>query len=364
MQSLTWPMSYILSVFFGLAAAAPQAARSGQWTTLANLPEPRQEHNTVAINDCTIAVVGGITGIFNGMTQVGFLTTDLVQLYDIASNTWSTAKPAPFMVNHANVATHNGKIYLLDGLIESQNPPVPTIDWVASGESHVYDPTTDSWSQLQSMPTGTERGSAIVGVHGEMIYLAGGMTVLTSQYQDSSTTVTSFNITSGEGQRLTPIAANIPEGRQHGVGSIVGDLFYVTGGRWFSQEAVRGEVFLLDLNNQKAGWKTSAAHMPVPRGGLSGAVIRNKLITFGGEGNPDPKSVSGVFNETEVFDLQAQRWTKLTPMAVTRHGTSAAAAGNKIYIPGGGLQQDGKAVVINGVLSLLHTSDHFDVFSL
>lgn len=362
MLSLKWTTSCILLVLC-VAAAAPQASPgAGQWTTLAKLPEPRQEHSTIAISHDKIAVIGGVTALFSGTTQIGFATTDLVQIYNIASNTWSTVTPIPYKVNHANVATHNGRIYLLGGLVEAQNPPGPNIDWVASGESHVYDPTTDSWSELEPMPPGTERGSAIIAVHGEMIYLAGGMTVLNTGYQDSATMVTGFNTTSGAWQRLPAIAANIPEGRQHGVGSAVGDILYVTGGRWFSQEAVRGEVFMLDLDNQDAGWKISAGHMPVPRGGLSGAVIRNQLITFGGEGNPN--SDSGVFNETEAFDVQAQQWTKLTPMTVPRHGTSAAAAGNKIYIPGGGLQQDGKSVVTNGVLSYLHTSDHFDVFSI
>lgn len=363
MFSLKWTMSHILLALFCVAAAAPQASPgAGRWTTLAKLPEPRQEHSTVAISDCKIAVVGGVTAVFNGTTQIGFATTDLVHMYDIASNTWSTATPTPYKVNHANVATHDGRIYLLGGLVDAQNPPGPNFDWVASGESHVYNLTTDSWTELEPMPPGTERGSAIIAVHGEMIYLAGGMRGLNSGYQDSAMVVTSFNTTSRKWQRLPAIAANIPEGRQHGVGSVVGDILYVSGGRWFSQEAVRGEVFMLDLDNQGAGWKISANHMPVPRGGLSGAVIRNRLITFGGEGNPNGDS--GVFDETEAFDVQAQRWTELAPMAVPRHGTSAAAAGNKIYIPGGGLQQDGKPVMINGVLSYLHTSDHFDVFSI
>jgi N-acetylneuraminic acid mutarotase len=169
-----------------------------------------------------------------------------------------------------------------------------------------------------------------------------------------------FNTTSGAWQRLPPAAADIPEGRQHGFGSIVGDTFYVTGGRGFNQLDVRGTVFELDLNNQSAGWQTSPGYMPVPRGGLSGDVVRKKIYSFGGEGNPN--SLDGVFNETEAFDTTTQRWTKLMPMAVPRHGTHAVAVGNKVYIPGGGLQQDGKAVLVNGTTQFSDTSAHFDAY--
>lgn len=50
-------------------------------------------------------------------------------------------------------------------------------------------------------------------------------------------------------------------------------------------------------------------------------------------------------------------------MQVTRHGTSAAVVGNRIYIPGGGLQQDGLMIMVNGVGHFLNTIDHFDVLA-
>lgn len=100
--------------------------------------------------------------------------------------------------------------------------------------------------------------------------------------------------------------------------------------------------------------------MPVPRGGLSGDVVGSKVYTFGGEGNPN--TLTGVFNETEAFDTTTQQWTKLVPMAVPRQGTHAVAVGNKVYIPGGGLQQDGKSVVVNNVTLYEDMSAHFDAY--
>lgn len=337
---------------------APPQPLQQNWETLARLPRYRQEHSAAALDPETIAVVGGVTRVGGPDLQLGLETVNWVELYDIPSNSWNEVSPAPFKVNHPNVAAVDGKLYLLGGLVEAQDPPSPYPDWVASGESHVYDPATDSWSALPPIPAGTERGSAILGVYGKLIYVAGGMTYLRPGEQDAVTTVSLFDTATKKWKTVPSTVANIPEGRQHGVGAIVGHNFYVVGGRWMEKENVRDTVFIVNLRNQKAGWTTSTNHMHVARGGLSGAVVGENFFTFGGESNPS--SVDGIFNETEVFNLRTQEWTSLGPMALPRHGSFAVAVGNKIYVPGGGLQEDGKEVTVDGVVHILDTSDHFD----
>lgn len=353
----------LLSVLctIGVANASQRnVERTGKWINLTKLPHPRQEHGTVALHDKTIALIGGVFPSGEGNVQEGLSTTDVVEFYDIRKDTWSTKAPTPYKVNHPNVATVNGKIYLLGGLVDAQDPPSPYPDWIPSGDCYVYDPKTDQWNRLESMEKGTERGSAILGVHGEMIYVAGGMTFLIPDDQDSLTTVTAFNTTSEKWQKLPDIASDLPEGRQHGVGGVVGDIFYVIGGRYMKKQNVRSTVFMLDLKNQETGWRTSSSEMPTPRGGLSGAVVGSKFYTFGGESNPN--AINGVFNETEVFDLTTGKWSRKNSMAVPRHGTSAVTVGGKIYVPGGGLQEDGLEVSVDGEVHILHTTDHFDAY--
>ncbi|KAM0543258.1 hypothetical protein ACHAPJ_012404 [Fusarium lateritium] len=352
------PSSYTPLIVFGFAhmsTAAPAACKSGGWVNLASLPTPRQEHGTTAIDDNTIAVLGG-----NVPTGNSTDLTDSLQLYNIASDTWKTSSPAPYKVNHPNVAAVNGKLYLLGGLINGPAVSGVSVNWIPTGSSHVYDVATDTWTEVSSMPVGTERGSAIVGVHGEMIYLAGGMTTLQDTYQDGVLTVTTFNTTSGEWQRLVAGAAELPESRQHGAGSVIGDTFYVVGGRLFGQTNFRDTVFELDLTNLDAGWKTSESKMPTARGSLNGGAVGDKFYAFGGEGNAD--TTTGVFNQSQVFDTEAQQWSDLKPMPVPRHGTQAIAVGNKVYVPGGGLQQDGKMVTLNGTTTFQQATAHFDAY--
>lgn len=343
-------------VVFGLAnvVVATMSCTSGQWIDLASIPTPRQEHGVAAIGNTTIAIVGGNVPVGN-FSQ----TTDSMQLYDIASNTWTTASPIPYKVNHPNVVGVGQKLYLLGGLALGPLSPGLVFNWVASGASYVYDASTNVWTDIPPMPNGTERGSAIVGVHDGIIYLAGGMTVLQDGYQDAVNSVIAFNTTSDEWQRLPEPAAELPESRQHAAGSVVGDALYVIGGRRYGQENTRNTVFRLDLTNQTAGWQTSPV-MPTARGGVNGGAVGAKFYVFGGEGNPE--SSTGVFNQSQVFDTESQEWTELEPMRVPRHGTQAAAVGGLVYVPGGGLQQDGKQVVVDGAISYQQSTAHFDAY--
>ncbi|KAK7188762.1 hypothetical protein DPSP01_005664 [Paraphaeosphaeria sporulosa] len=349
------------------AAALPKGYQTNtvdgnRWVNLTSLPSPRQEHATVAVNNNTIAVLGGVERIGNDSVQVRVFSTDLVELYDIPSDTWRTAAPLPIKLNHPNAAVVNERIYLLGGLVDTQSPPTAEADWIATGKSYVYDLIANAWTEVASMPPGTERGSAVVGVHGDMIYVAGGMTVLNFVVQDASSTVTAFNTTSLQWQRVPSVAANMPEGRQHAAGAVVEDTLYVVGGRWFERTNVRDTVFSLDLRNQTAGWQTSPSRMPTARGGIAGGAVGSSFVAFGGECNPDTSN--GIYPQAEMYDLKSKEWKKLPDMQVPRHGTAAIAVGSLIYIPGGGLQQDGVPIERDGVVSYGQATAHFDAYEV
>lgn len=316
----------------------PEQANEGQWVTLAPLPVARQEHATVAVDENTIALVGGVHPIYNGTEQISLATTNSVHLYDIPSDTWRNATPAPVALNHPNVASANGKIYLLGGLMEVADPSPLFFDWPASGESHVYDPATDAWTALEPMPAGAERGSAAMGVHGDMIYLAGGMTFVSDEGQDGISSVLAFNMTSGAWQDVPSAAADLPGPRQHALGAVVEDTLYVLGGRHESPEDLKSDVFMLDMTDLDAGW-TTAQPMPTARGGIFGAALKGDIYVFGGEGNSD--SEIGIFQQAERLSLQSGEWTEMQPTELARHGTSAVAAGDRMYVGGGGMAQDG-----------------------
>ncbi|KAK0622725.1 hypothetical protein B0T14DRAFT_451896, partial [Immersiella caudata] len=318
------------TLFFGFYVVAEAAASripAGRWRDLAPIPSVRQEHVTVATSPSSFAILGGI--VPNGDSWV---TTDLVQFYDIAKNSWRPAPPLPVPLNHPNGASVGNKIYLLGGLLTA-----PDGNWVGTPDSWVYNKKPDVWASLPATTASAARGSAAVGVHNGIIYLAGGLTVLElvlGGQQGTVDTVTAFDTVSEKWIPLPPAARRLPAPRDHAGAAVVGHTFYVLGGRDHGGEEVRDTVFALDLHNLAAGWVTKKGRMPTARGGLAAATIGTKVYTFGGEGNPNTET--GVFNETEVYDTVGDSWTRLAPMKLPRHGTSAVAIGGRVYVPGGG----------------------------
>ncbi|KAF7887053.1 uncharacterized protein EAF02_003700 [Botrytis sinoallii] len=212
-----------------------------------------------------------------------------MQRFSLTTNTWSRAADLPIPLNHANAAILNGAIYLLGGLT-----PDSTGIWLANRSCYRYDPSSNTWTQLStSFPSGLQIGAAAVARRGNTIYLAGGLTYLniSETYQPSVSYFTAY--TAGF-ETWTSLPA-LPHPRDHA-------------GKGFSGITAR------------------------LRGG-------GRIFVMGGEGNKE--SASGVFEENEAYDTERDQWRSYAPMDVPRHGTSAVAVGNKIYVPGGGLTEGG-----------------------
>lgn len=336
----------VLPIILGITAAIYSAESQtipnsslygGGWKQLAPIASGnRQEHSVTAIADI-VYIVGGI----EFSDPFGLVTTDKVDAYHTEHDSWATVAPIPLPLNHANVASVNGKIYVLGGLNATDDPAV----FGAVGNSYRYDPIPNRWTQLAPMPMGTERGSAAVGIDGTKIYLAGGLrklVALPGGPQESVDTVSVFDTETGTWTRLP----SLPARRDHVGGAIVSGKFYVLGGRDRGPLNVRDTVYALDLR-APYGW-TERAKMPTARGGVATGVVKNKIYIIGGEGNPANGS-KGVFPQNEVYDPHRDRWQKLAPMPIPRHGTGAVAIGNRIYIPGGGDAIGGSPVAVNDV---------------
>ncbi|KAM0318441.1 hypothetical protein ACHAO8_001832 [Botrytis cinerea] len=320
-----------------LSTALPQSPTDtnitnnpGSWHRLPPIPlYPRQEHTTVYL-DPYIYILGGIITSYS--TSDPYPTTTLMQRFSLHTNTWTRAADLPLPLNHANAAILNGAIYLLGGLT-----PDPNGIWIANPSCFRYDPSSDTWTQLfTSIPSSLQIGAAAVARRGNTIYLAGGLTYLnvSETYQPSVSYFTAY--TSGF-ERWTSLPA-LPQARDHAGTGFLGDNgpFYVIGGRAFGRDNVVDTNYMYDF--QKGKW-SEKKKMPTPRGGVASAVVGEKIFVMGGEGNPESKS--GVFEENEAYDTGRDQWRSYAPMDVPRHGTSAVAVGNKIYVPGGGLTEGG-----------------------
>ena len=109
----------------------------------------------------TAEVVGGIIYIIGGSNSDGFV--DIVQAFDIANGTLSEVAPLPTKRNQLNSVVYNNKIYVIGGELENTGARTNLVE--------VYDPVSNSWETLASMPTARECDIAIFG---NKIYAFGG----------------------------------------------------------------------------------------------------------------------------------------------------------------------------------------------
>jgi N-acetylneuraminic acid mutarotase len=135
--------------------ASAQQAAAGTWTTLAPTGDPRQE--------VSFTEAGGKLYLFGGTT------VERQQVYDPAANSWRpTSGPGdlPGKLDHVHGVTVGGKIYYIGGLTSWPSPDVGTV--------RIYDPATDRWSLGADMGD-RRRGGGGVAVHNGKIYYAGGI---------------------------------------------------------------------------------------------------------------------------------------------------------------------------------------------
>ena len=314
------PLFFLPLWAFSTTARPQTPSPPSTWTSLSPIPAgPIHEHAVAALDNTRIITVGGM------LERGGVI--DSVYIYTLPpTNSWKKVASLPITINHANAAVVDGRLYILGGMTGAA--------WNGTPRSWVYDPSTDKWTALANMPaTDTPRGSAVMGVYGKTIWLASGKT---KSGGESVTTVSAYDTVAAKWLVDIPAKAkNIPEGRDHGGGGVVGSKFYQLGGSLGAIENRKDTVFVLDLEDLNKGWVTAKGKMPTPRRGFATGIVGTKIYTFGGEGNPD-KTYGGVFKDVEVYDTVTDTWAALGSMKLPRHGSAAAVINGTIYIPGGG----------------------------
>ena len=128
------------------------------WTQVASLPTARYGLAAAAGPDGRIYAVSGFNGNANTPSATGE-----VDAYDIPTNTWTRVADCPIVGNHLAAATGtNGTIYAIGG---SNNVTINTVD--------AYNVYTNTWTQVASLPVARTDGAAVTG-HDGRIYVMGG----------------------------------------------------------------------------------------------------------------------------------------------------------------------------------------------
>ena len=129
------------------------------WTAAAPLPNPRH-HMGSTVLDGKIYAVGGQHG-----HDAALVPEDDVHVYDPATNTWTQLASLEKPRNHISSATFvmDGRIIVTGGQLGHTN---------AINDVSAYDPATDAWVDLTPLPAA--RFSGVAGEIGGAIYYTTG----------------------------------------------------------------------------------------------------------------------------------------------------------------------------------------------
>jgi|GEM_PF-2693543 len=180
------------------------------WTTFTPLPVPKGAGAAV--------LLGREIHFFGGMNQNRTINSGdhFVINLDAPNPTWRTAASMPNPRNHLGGAGINGKIYAVGGQQFEESSVIVQTD------VHVYDPVTNQWTQVASLPNPRSQMNAATFVMDNRIIVAGGE----DYYDHALADVTAYDPTTNSWTALTPL----PTPRRSGVAGLIGSEFIYTTG--------------------------------------------------------------------------------------------------------------------------------------
>ena len=251
---------WLLAIVAGALAtfgAEQMGYAQSTWTVLAPVPAPTE--------GMTVGGVGKVIVAAYGASSTG--NTNLTRLYDITTDSWSLGSPAPLPARSEAAygdTTHAGFLYVIGG---------GNSGGVLS-DLQRYDPVTDAWTTLASMPTA--RAGAVAAAVDNNIFVIGG--------------------------------------RSSAAGPCNGGPYMAT-----------VEKYDVDTNT----WSTVAS-LPSPRSDLAAVAHGGKVFVFGG-----CTGTGTVTSEVDMYDPATDTWTGLAPMLTARASLVAGHSGQKVYAIGG-----------------------------
>jgi N-acetylneuraminic acid mutarotase len=280
------------------------AARTGSWSALRNAPSARTEVAAARIGR-SIYVVGGFE-------RSSGSTVGTLERYDIRRNRWRRLRSLPAGVNHPTAIAYRGRLYVHGGYRARSSLASTT------ARLWVYSPRRNRWRRLRSSPT--PRAAHAVGIVGGRLYAAGGA--------NESGSLRTMDVYSFRRNRWSRGPSFPGPERDHTTGAATGGRFYVLAGR----QGARGNFTVAESYNPGTRRWSRLPDMRRARGGIAAAVVRGRIVVFGGEDFTTGRTIERV----EVFDTRTRRWGDLPSMRSPRHGLGGASLGRRVYAVSGG----------------------------
>ena len=255
------------------------------------------------------AVIGAKLYIAGGVTNGNYTLFDVLEIYDSASNSWSTGAPPPKALSYAAGAALYGKFYVVGGSYRDSSS-----NYIQSNSLYIYDPSTNSWSTGAPMPTAREGASAVV-VNGKL-YVLGG---------DNGAELSTVEIYDPASDTWTTGPA-LPTQVYLGAAGVIGSKIYITGG-YNASGSINGNLYVLDT--------ACCTGPPGPQGPQGPPGPQGPKGDPGATGPQGPAGPQGPQGAPGISGLQYVTGTPVIVLNLTS-GTAVATCPNGTRVIGGG----------------------------
>jgi hypothetical protein len=285
------------------------ATEGGSWTIFASLPESVSKTRGAVVVDGKIYVIGWPTS----------------EKYDPETNNWTTIAPVPVSIGGSVVVCQN-KIYLIGG-----NP------------TQVYDPVTDTWENRTAIPS--TRSSMQANVVDGKIYVIGGRMTAGLYIVNTSSRNDVYDPETDTWSQMAPIPLSVM-----GYASAVFDdkIYIISGGNESGPDYL--PTNLVQIFDPATNQWTNGAQIPTSvcyaRACVTtGLSAPKRIYVIGGTtGYYDRWATYNVINLTQIYNPETDTWTTGTPMPTSRCSMKLAVVNDEIYAIGGVKDEEHLAV--------------------
>lgn len=265
--------------------------------------------------------VDGRMLLFGGF-QAGLKATPRVHAYDPATNAWSSLASMPTAVTHAGVALDDRTVWVAGGFVGNHPGPVTSAVWS-------YDVDLDLWQSRPSLPA--PRGSGGLFVIARELHFVGGVDV------DRNTDRPEHWVLDLDNPTGWSVSVPLPVARNHFGSASLGGRGYVVGGQ-FQHDIAPQDVALVHAWDPHQGW-LELAPLPFPRSHFEPGtdVHSGRILIAGGRAN-----VMGwqTLPEVLAYEPQADAWSLVGLLPQALIAPAMKVLGDEFILSAGGVTAD------------------------
>jgi N-acetylneuraminic acid mutarotase len=256
----------------------------------------RSEHPAVVLEG-QILVFGGLFETSPGNSRV----TDTVERYDPATDIWTSMPSLPEARHHGMAVVVNHRVFFIGGYDATGFNPVDTV-WELVGEE---------WVERAPLPEPIGAGAAVVS-DGAVYVVGGTPTGGFRTYDPAADTWTT----------LTPPGTQ----REHLAAAALDGEVWAVAGRWQGVIHDTTEIYDPAADTWRPGPTLNEA-----RSGFGAAIVGGALFVAGGEVFGPDHALASV----ERLEPGGPAWELIESLPIGLHGNPMVALGTALYVPGG-----------------------------